>query len=299
MNEIRQILCPVDQGTGIALVHAQALARQQRAVVTALHLVPAPMLVGVGRSSQPDHGWTHGDPEVLRLERLRGFVGPARAGDVGVQMRIEPGEGVPGILEQAAATRADILVWPCHPGSDGGALDDTTRELLARATLPVLTISPRCRPPRDVSGFRQTLCGLDLSPASLPSLRWAADLAWNAEARTRLLLVHVLEGFPSEAEGPDSVGVDLGPYHVYREEVARTSLAELAAAHARGSGTELFVATGTPWLEILDLAASRGVDLIVIGAHGDGSLAGHVGCTADRLVCEAPCPVLVVPRGGP
>ena len=51
---------------------------------------------------------------------------------------------------------------------------------------------------------------------------------------------------------------------------------------------------GTPFREIVDLAASQQVDLIVMGTHGRTGLQ-HIllGSVAERVVRLAPCPVMV------
>ena len=53
--------------------------------------------------------------------------------------------------------------------------------------------------------------------------------------------------------------------------------------------------TGTTFLEIIQAARDEGVDMIVMGTHGRTGLA-HVliGSVAERVVREAPCPVLTV-----
>jgi nucleotide-binding universal stress UspA family protein len=52
---------------------------------------------------------------------------------------------------------------------------------------------------------------------------------------------------------------------------------------------------GKPVAEILDCARTDSADLIVIGSHGHGALAQMIlGSVADRVVRQAPCPVLMV-----
>lgn len=55
---------------------------------------------------------------------------------------------------------------------------------------------------------------------------------------------------------------------------------------------------GGPATEVLRVAQAEAVDLIVLGSQGKGSMArAWLGSVADRVVREAPCPVLVVPPG--
>jgi universal stress protein A len=59
------------------------------------------------------------------------------------------------------------------------------------------------------------------------------------------------------------------------------------------------VRTGTAKTEILQAARELGADLIVIGSHATGIPETHIGSTAESLVCNARCPVLVVRRKEP
>ena len=58
---------------------------------------------------------------------------------------------------------------------------------------------------------------------------------------------------------------------------------------------ESTVVSGTPFLEIIRTAKEKEVDLIVVGTHGRTGL-DHVlfGSTAEKVVRQAPCPVLSV-----
>jgi nucleotide-binding universal stress UspA family protein len=280
MIALHRILCPVDfsEASRHAFDHARALARQQRGVLTVLHLMPAPVLVGAGAPGPSGAVLAGVDAEEQRREDLRRFAGPDQAGDARLELRIEYGEGAGEILRQAAATRADMIV---------------TTSVLRKATLPLLAVTPRCRrvPP---AAFQRIVCGLDLSPSSAAALQYAVAMAGDSPEAC-LTLVHVLEGFPHQEVAAGQAGADLGLYWRYREGHARASLGELATSRAGACQTEVIVSSGNPWLEILDVAVERSADLIVVGAHGDAP-AGHLGGTADRLARESACPVLVVPR---
>jgi len=56
---------------------------------------------------------------------------------------------------------------------------------------------------------------------------------------------------------------------------------------------------GNPHEVVLHEAQRQGADLIVLGAHDPGRIARFfIGSTTDRLIREAPCPVLVLPPAG-
>jgi nucleotide-binding universal stress UspA family protein len=62
-----------------------------------------------------------------------------------------------------------------------------------------------------------------------------------------------------------------------------------------GSKGETIVQMGEPYKEIINIAKARKVDLIIIATHGyTGMKHMMLGSTAERVVRQAPCPVLVV-----
>jgi nucleotide-binding universal stress UspA family protein len=76
---------------------------------------------------------------------------------------------------------------------------------------------------------------------------------------------------------------------------------ELLARIARDPGptVPIIVAatSGDPAEEIVRYARTRGIDLIVVGTHGrSGFTRLLMGSVAERVLRQAPCPVLTVPR---
>jgi nucleotide-binding universal stress UspA family protein len=92
---------------------------------------------------------------------------------------------------------------------------------------------------------------------------------------------------------PPEEGVD----HRYAELVRSRFTEELRAAYQIQSELHVFVHVrfGKPADEILQLAAEIGADLIMLGSHGFTGLERLLlGSTAERVVREAKCPVIVV-----
>ncbi len=67
-----------------------------------------------------------------------------------------------------------------------------------------------------------------------------------------------------------------------------------------GGGARTYIEEGRPYQEIVKLATSLEADLIVIGTAVHGSLFGNsqvLGSEIERVIRNAPCPVLCVPAG--
>jgi nucleotide-binding universal stress UspA family protein len=125
----------------------------------------------------------------------------------------------------------------------------------------------------------------------MPTLEQALALAHASQARLTLLSVLYL---PSRVEGYLSPfirrliaentgrGLDLVRQRVYKSGVAGESL----------------IVRGIPWQQIVEVARTRQVDLIVMGTHGRTGLARLLsGGTTARVQRHAPCCVQVVRVG--
>lgn len=77
---------------------------------------------------------------------------------------------------------------------------------------------------------------------------------------------------------------------------------DVAVAHSylgeRGIEAEMKIAHGEPTEEICTEASDGGYDLVVAGSWGRGALGELIlGSVSQRLVDEAPCPVLIAGKG--
>ena len=143
--------------------------------------------------------------------------------------------------------------------------------------------------------FKQILCPTDLSDASVPSLTYAGAFARWYDAR--LTVLHVVPSFEPIAIGP---GAFYGPLQMVlpmsREEVLAemrqfTESAGLGSVHASLSAHE-----GDPTRTIVDEALAIVADLVVMGTHGrSGFERLLIGSVAEKVLRQAPCPVLLVP----
>lgn len=79
------------------------------------------------------------------------------------------------------------------------------------------------------------------------------------------------------------------------EEEARAKLEQHVGAALGETGATVAVIRGTPFSDLVEYVREREGDLLVIGAHGHDKPEHRLfGSTAERLVKQSPCPVLVV-----
>ncbi len=77
---------------------------------------------------------------------------------------------------------------------------------------------------------------------------------------------------------------------------AKDELEKLAASEIpKEIKVHIIVKTGKPFIEIIDTASEKEIDLIVIATHGPSGVE-HIlfGSTAEKVVRKAPCPVLTL-----
>jgi len=145
-----------------------------------------------------------------------------------------------------------------------------------------------------VIDIKRILAPTDFSTHSEHAVRFACSLAERLGAE--LHLVNVLsEIIPA---GPDPLLMPVMPPQFYEEneDRARETLRSLLKP-SWGKPTSLVTAVrwGSPVEAIVDYAREQDIGLIVIATHGRTGLS-HVllGSVAERIVREAPCPVLTL-----
>jgi nucleotide-binding universal stress UspA family protein len=107
------------------------------------------------------------------------------------------------------------------------------------------------------------------------------------------VLLHVIElpAYPHEGFVPPG-GAAMLLEDLERQ--ARLDLAEILP-HAENAEVTRQVVMGTPYREIVRVAAAEEVDLIVMATHGRTGLSHlFMGSVAERVIRTAPCPVLTM-----
>ena len=144
--------------------------------------------------------------------------------------------------------------------------------------------------------IRKILAPVDFSENTPPILEWAAHLA--LEHGSSVVLLHAYH-LPVEFQQLEGAYLPPDFWASVRDE-AEASLGRYAAdLRGRGVEVETAVCEGYAATVIVEEAAARNIDLIVIGTHGRSGLKHLLlGSIAERVVQKAPCPVLTVRAPG-
>ena len=138
--------------------------------------------------------------------------------------------------------------------------------------------------------FKKILVPTDFSECSQVAVEYAVSLA--KAYKGELCIFHVMEPIVYEL---DFSFVQPTGFPDLKDRLSESLNKKLASIQAEGISAEGFVFSGIPSREIIKFANSRQADLIVMGTHGRTGLA-HVllGSTAERVIQQAPCPVLTI-----
>jgi nucleotide-binding universal stress UspA family protein len=134
--------------------------------------------------------------------------------------------------------------------------------------------------------------GHDGSAASAEAARWAARVAVRLEAPLHVIRTWTLSSAPRPAS---ATGGYVPPMTDF-EEAVRQELEKDVASLGLPAECQVgcHVLHGAPARRLLESAVHA--DLLVVGSRGAGGFRGlRFGSTADQVVRNAPCPVVVVP----
>lgn len=293
MIRIERILCPTNLSneSDEALRYGVALARAYNAKLFLLYC---------GEAALASDALVAGGTKT----RIRGLLKEGLARHLGLAdfsmldwegIVIENGQDAgEEIVREAAERRVDLIVMRSRRRPRAAALLGSTAEQVCRtAPCPVLVTHPQEQEWVGLTtgeiDLRRVLVAHDFSTDSELALRYASSLAQEYQAE--LHVMHVL-GRP-ETDGPEIVwgpGSTEGAYHhaARRLQSATTGEANLWCRVVNA------VRWGKPYQEVLSYAREQEIDLICMGAQGTNfSMGALFGSNVDRVLRQAPCPVLV------
>ncbi|HXP17220.1 MAG TPA: universal stress protein [Terriglobales bacterium] len=130
------------------------------------------------------------------------------------------------------------------------------------------------------------LVTLDGTPTDRAIIEHVKQLA--RLAHSRLVLLHVADGWAARTYGPDAVSPEIAEDTAYLEKIR----AEFQSA---GIPTEAELAYGEPAGEIIKWVRQKGCDLVAMSTHGHRLLADmFLGTTASRVQHSISVPVLLL-----
>ena len=128
-----------------------------------------------------------------------------------------------------------------------------------------------------------TLDGTPTDRAIIEHLKQLAKLA-----HSRLVLLHVADGWAARTYGPDAISPEIAEDTAYLEKVR-------AEFQAIGIPTEAELAYGEPVKEIIKWVQRKGCDLVAMSTHGHNFVADLVlGTTAIKVQHSISVPVLLL-----
>jgi nucleotide-binding universal stress UspA family protein len=210
------------------------------------------------------------------------------------------GPAADGVLEEARARKADLIVMTTHGHGPWSRfwLGSVADQLVRRASVPVLLLREHApaTPPSGEPSFRHMLVPLDGSHLAEQVLEPAVAL--GKLLGMRYTLVQVVEPVifrGSEVAGSMPGAVDLTILE--RREVEARAYLDRVAGRLRGQSldVETRVVVGEPAAAaVLDVARIAAADLVALATHGRGGLKRLLlGSVADKVVRGAHVPVLV------
>lgn len=302
MYPFRNILFPTDftAHARAALKYAAAFARNGRGRVVLFSVqsasVPANLLTLPERIfEEQDKKW---------LLQLRSQVRELLADPLFDGLEVEPVivEGEPASEIARAVREYDIdlvtIVTHGRKGLSRALWGSTAEEIIAEAPCPVLTIRPpqhdfvEHRGSRSEVRLNRVLLATNFRPSSAAATQVATQLANQTGAE--LHAIYVIGDYFEQISVmfPEGGLMALSRVRKYvQERMAQLSRHDVARAITH-------IAEGRPYEKIVKLAAEMDADLIVIGTTVHASIFGGtpvLGSDIERVVRNAPCPVLCVP----
>lgn len=302
MYPFRNILFPTDftSHARAALKYAAAFARSGGGRIVLFSVqsakVPANLLTLPERIfEEQENKW------LLQLRsQVRDLLADPLFNGIEVEPVIVEGDPAPEIARAVREFEIDLVTVVTHGrrGWTRALWGSTAEEIIAEAPCPVLTIRP---PQHDFVEHRgshselrvhRVLLSTNFKPSSAAATQVARKLAQLTGAE--LHAVYVIGDYFEQISMvfPEGGLTALSRMRTY----VRERMAQLA--REEGDGAVTHIAEGKPYEEIVRLAAETDADLIVIGTNVHASVFGGapvLGSEIERVVRNAPCPVLCVP----
>lgn len=284
-----RILCPIDLTTesSESLRYGITLAKAYDAKLFVIHCVDS---YAVSGPREREHVKQLLDTAVRKHLRL-----PLTA-DFNWETLLVEGDPKTAIAEEAAERRIDLIVMRSRRRPYAAALMGSTAESICRtAPCPVMITHPRETDWAGITtneiGLQRVLVAYDFSIDSELALSYGLSLAREYQAEVHML--HVLPARSIKPASPEVAFLASGGEIGFREAASRLQSAVPQETRVC-CDVKQAVREGHPYREVLAYADEQDIDLICMGASGTGfGMRALFGSNADRVLRQAPCPVLI------
>lgn len=279
----------------LALPYATAICRHFGSTLHVAHVLSdTNLLLMTGGVDYVSVGTVYEDAHTEAQAKIQQVA--SRLGEIPHRTYVRHGPVWTNLSSIVAESGIDLIVVGTHGRSGLGTLllGSVAEDILRHVPCPVLTVGPvvcgRAKLPefyamgRELAptelDLQQILYATNLAPASLMVAPVAISLA--EEFGARLTLMHVIEQYNLE-DRP-------GPIENGAQQLQAVVPKDAALAYA----PEIVMEFGSAWRCIVNAAAERETDLIVLGARPRGGTTHLPWSTVHRVVANATCPVLTV-----
>lgn len=296
---IKRILCPTDltANSDQALRYALALTTAYEAKLIICYCASDGEMAGATAITEGPLADSLAQEKATRIFEgaLLKLLAPEAIADLDWQGLLIEGDDVgEAIARTASECAADLIVMRSRRRPHRAALLGSTAESVCRtAPCPVLVTHTDQRdwvqPLSESITIQRVLVPYDFSDYSELALQSALSFAQEYQAELHLL--YVLP--PFTVDESEISWSPLGREGTYHKAAHRLQKAIPPEAH-RWCTIKHAISEGQPYREILGYAEKNQIDLICLGAHGAGfGMRALFGSNVDRVLRQAPCPVLV------
>ncbi len=321
--ETKKILCAIDFSdfSNIVLAYGRSMASEFGSSLCLCHILSGTIMISSLGHSYIDYT----DIEVERVQSAKDQLEKmAKDLDIECEIIVSSGHAADEINRIVSENNIDLVIAATHGGSGikRFLIGSVTDRLVKVLPCPLLVLFAREKHSVSIIEknikLKKILVGCDFSPDSQLAFDHALSLA--QEFQTQLYLAHVLRPIEQiNLSAPDYIKIQgdgdytnwTPPEYIELQKKAdnedlknkemlllrlEKKLSDMVPEDCQNWCTPITVMLeGQPYKELIDYAAQKEVDMIVIGVHGHGLLERFlIGSTTDRVISQASCPVLVV-----
>lgn len=305
---IRRILVAVKGGHGRAspiLRKAAGLARSMGARLELFHAITEALTVDILTLADHNAEKLQTDEQRRRLKRLESLAAPLRHKGLVVDTAVDWDHPAhEAVIRQARRTRADLIVAERHAGGHVAPwiLRYTDWELLRQSPVPVLLVKKagQYKSPRVLAAIDPAHTFAKTGRLDEEILRLGASIC--AATRGRLHAVHayvptLVDMTPAGLNAPDATAqITVHATRLAKARFDRT-LRRARLGKLASRQRHLLISHAVDAIPVL--ARKLGCDLVVMGALSRSGLKRlAIGNTAERLLDDLPCDLLIVKPPG-